>query len=77
MIELTPRYLSLRDATRRYGTSKSTLYLLIQRRDIRAIKFGGRTLVHVASADAFFDAQPTWMPGWQKVLLKASSESGK
>jgi excisionase family DNA binding protein len=56
--EPTPRYLSVRGAARRYGTSKSTLYLHLKRRNIRAIKFGGRTLIEVASTDRFFDSRP-------------------
>jgi hypothetical protein len=56
--ESVPRYISLRDTVRRYGTSKSTLYVHIQHGNIRAIKFGGRTLVDRASADRFFDALP-------------------
>jgi excisionase family DNA binding protein len=56
--EPQPRYLCLKDAARRYGTSKSTLYLHIARGSIRAIKHGGRTLVDVASADAYFDNLP-------------------
>jgi hypothetical protein len=56
--ESGPRYLSLKDAARRYATSKSTLYIHIKRKDFRTIKHGGRRLIHVASADAFFDAMP-------------------
>lgn len=56
--EPAPRYLSLKDAARRYGTSRSTLYVHVKRGNIRAIKFGGRTLIDVASADKFFDTLP-------------------
>jgi excisionase family DNA binding protein len=56
--EPTPRYLSVKAAARRYGTSVSTLYVHIKRGIFRAIKFGGRTLIHVASADAYFDGLP-------------------
>jgi hypothetical protein len=58
MNESAPRYLSLKDAARRYGTSKSALYVHIGRGNIRALKFGGRTLVDCASADRFFDGLP-------------------
>jgi excisionase family DNA binding protein len=54
----SPRYSTINEAVRRYGTSRSTLYLLIKQRKIRAIKRGGRTLIDVASADAYFDALP-------------------
>jgi predicted DNA-binding transcriptional regulator AlpA len=53
-----PRYLSVRAASRRYATSKSTLYLHIKRGHFRAVKHGGRTLVHVESADKYFDGLP-------------------
>jgi hypothetical protein len=56
--DITLRFLDLKSTARRYGTSKSTLYLHIARGDIRAIKHGGRTLVDCASADRFFDALP-------------------
>jgi excisionase family DNA binding protein len=60
--ESTPRYLGLRDAAKRYGTSKSTLYVLIKRGHIRAVKHGGRTLIDCASADKFFDGLPEVKP---------------
>jgi Helix-turn-helix domain len=53
-----PRYIGLKAAALRYGTSKSTLYLLIKRGNVRAIKFGGRTLIDCASGDKFFDGLP-------------------
>jgi excisionase family DNA binding protein len=56
--ETTPRYISLKDAVLRFGTSKSTLYLMIQRGHIRAVKRGGRTLIDVESADKYFDSLP-------------------
>jgi excisionase family DNA binding protein len=56
--ELPSRYLSLKDAAQRYSTSKSTLYLHIKRGNLRAIKFGGHTLLDRAFADRFFDSLP-------------------
>jgi excisionase family DNA binding protein len=53
-----PRYLAVNVAVRRYGRSRSTLYVLIRRKDIRAVKHGGRTLIDRASADKFFDNLP-------------------
>ena len=51
--EVVLRYISLKDAVQRYGTSKSTLYLLIKRGHIRAVKRGGRTLICVESTDQY------------------------
>jgi hypothetical protein len=56
--EPTPRYLSVKATARRYGTSVSTLYVHIGRGKIQAIKFGGRTLICIRSADAYFDGLP-------------------
>jgi excisionase family DNA binding protein len=56
--DLPPRYLSLKAAARRYSTSKSTLHLLIKRGHIKAIKFGGHTLIRRSSSDEYFDSLP-------------------
>jgi hypothetical protein len=57
----------LRDAARRYATSKSTIYIHLARKDFRAVKFGGRTLIDCASADKYFDALPPIQLGRRKV----------
>jgi excisionase family DNA binding protein len=44
--EPQPRYLSVRAAAVRYGTSKSTVYVLLKHGKIKAIKFNGHTLVN-------------------------------
>jgi hypothetical protein len=49
----------LRAAARRYGTSVSTLRRRDKEGRIRVAKRGGRTLVDVAIADAFFDGLPS------------------
>jgi hypothetical protein len=38
--DLSPRYISIRDAAKRYGTSKSGIYLLLQKKHIRAVRLG-------------------------------------
>jgi excisionase family DNA binding protein len=67
MLQLQPRYVSVRDAANRYATSKSTIYVLLAQNKIRAVKFGGRTLVHVESADQYFDSLPEVQLGRRKV----------
>jgi excisionase family DNA binding protein len=56
--DFQPRYLSVRNAAKRYGTSTSTMYVVIKQKKVRAVKFNGRTLVQVASGDAYFDGLP-------------------
>jgi hypothetical protein len=53
-----PRYLDLKSAAVRYCTSRSSLYLLIKKGHVKAVKRGGRTLVFVPSVDAYFEALP-------------------
>ncbi|SED42636.1 DNA binding domain-containing protein, excisionase family [Rhizobiales bacterium GAS191] len=51
----TPAFMSLREAARRYGTSKSTLYRRCDEGKIRLIRHGSRTLVDAASIDRFYN----------------------
>jgi hypothetical protein len=48
----------MKDATLRYATSRSTLYLLLKKGSIRGVKRGGRTLVDVESAGKYFGQLP-------------------
>jgi excisionase family DNA binding protein len=52
------RFLTVTGTANRYSTSKSSIYRHLRAGDIRAVKFGGRTLIDVGSADKFFDGLP-------------------
>jgi hypothetical protein len=55
---MEPKLLGIAAATRRYGVGRSSLYELFAQQKLRAVKFGKKTLVDVASADAFFASLP-------------------
>jgi excisionase family DNA binding protein len=57
---IEPRYISIREAARRAGVSRSRMYELLKSGDIRAKKDGSRTLVVVASVDAWLDRLKPW-----------------
>jgi hypothetical protein len=57
-----PRYASVKATALHNGTSRSKIYVLIRKKCIRAVRFGGRTLVDCASADRYFDTLPQWEP---------------
>jgi hypothetical protein len=61
--EPAPRYVTLKAAVKRYGRSRSSLYLHLKHKDFEAIKVNGHTLIRVESADKFFDDQPKWEAG--------------
>lgn len=44
----------------RYGIGRTLLYALLKEGAIRAVKCRGRTLVEIASADAYFTALPAY-----------------
>jgi hypothetical protein len=67
-----PRYITIAAAVRRYGRSRSSIYVHLQRKDFVAITFNRSTLISVRSADAYFDAKPEWESGARKVGVKAS-----
>ena len=52
------RFLSVHETTKVYSIGRTTLYGLISRGEIRALKAGGRTLVDVESVDAWADRLP-------------------
>ena len=61
-----PKLMSVPTALDRYGIGRTKLYALIGVGEIRAVKLGSKTLIDVASADAFFDSLPE-LAGSKKV----------
>jgi excisionase family DNA binding protein len=59
---IEPRYISVREAARRAGVSRSRIYELLKSGEIEAVKDGARTLVIVASLDAWLDRLKRWRP---------------
>ena len=55
---MEPKLLGIAAATRRYGVGRSSIYELMAQGRIRAVKFGKKTLIDVASADGLFDSLP-------------------
>jgi excisionase family DNA binding protein len=53
-----PKLVTIARALHDYGIGRTKLYELMKDGAIRAVKLGGRTLIDVASADAFFEALP-------------------
>jgi excisionase family DNA binding protein len=53
-----PKLVTVARALQDFGIGRTKLYELIKAGAIRAVKLGGRTLIDVASADAFFEALP-------------------
>jgi excisionase family DNA binding protein len=57
-MDILPENLSIGETVRQLGIGRTTLYELIRRGDIEAIKLGRRTLVRADSARAFIDNLP-------------------
>jgi len=55
-----PFTLSVERVCERYDIGRTQLYRLLNDGAITAVKFGRRTLINVASADAFFAALPSY-----------------
>ena len=53
-----PRFLDIREIKRLYGLSRSTLYRLLARREIDAVKVGASTRFSVKSLDTYFATRP-------------------
>jgi excisionase family DNA binding protein len=51
---MNPITISIAAATQRYGIGRSTIYELMKAGAVRSVKIGGRRLIVVASADAYF-----------------------
>lgn len=57
MQQQTMLYMSVSDALKRYGVSRSSLYLLFRESECPALKkFGKKTLIPVNEFDRFFEA---------------------
>ncbi|MFD1950671.1 helix-turn-helix domain-containing protein [Sphingomonas arantia] len=56
---LKPRTIQINDAAAYLSISRSSIYRLIETKRVRSIKVGRRTLVDVASLDAFVTNAPT------------------
>jgi excisionase family DNA binding protein len=65
---IEPRYVSVREAARRAGVSRSRIYELLKSGEIDAVKDGARTLVIVASLDAWLDRLKPWRPSAAPLL---------
>ena len=58
-VEQAPEYGRIAEATRRYGLSRSRLYLLAGQGLVRFVKVGNATLVDLASVRAYMASCPT------------------
>lgn len=56
--QLQPRALTVRQFSETYGVSRATTYKMISDGEIEARKAGGRTLIPVDAAEAWFKALP-------------------
>ncbi len=54
-----PIYITIAEATLRWGVGRTKFYELLKAGGFRTIKVGRRTLVDVRSGDAFFAALPS------------------
>jgi hypothetical protein len=52
------KLLGIAGITRRYGIGRSSVYELMAQDKLRAVKFGKKVLIDVASADALFASLP-------------------
>jgi excisionase family DNA binding protein len=53
-----PLYASIKDLTKIIGLGRSSIYEMLARGDLTAVKVGQRTLVDVEKARAFLASQP-------------------
>lgn len=59
----TPIAVSIPDAVRLSGCSRSGLYEALKRGDLTAYKAGRRTLIHFADLAAYLSSLPTYQAG--------------
>ncbi|MFM2021653.1 MAG: hypothetical protein RJB02_1361 [Pseudomonadota bacterium] len=59
----TPLAITIPDAVRLSGCSRSALYEAMRRQEIVAIKAGRRTLIRFADLEAYLDSLPTYQAG--------------
>ena len=55
--DIKPKLLSVEEASNYLNIGRSTMYTLLNTREIRAIKIGRRTLIDRSSLDEFIDRQ--------------------
>jgi excisionase family DNA binding protein len=55
---MDPAYVSVSEFTRVFGIGRSTLYKMLARKQLRAVKLGDRTLIDVAKTKEFLANQP-------------------
>ncbi|GGJ21917.1 helix-turn-helix domain-containing protein [Neoroseomonas lacus] len=60
---ITPRYVTVPQATKMFSISKFTIYTLHKRGSIRMAKTGRRTLVEVASVEEHLRSNPVVRQG--------------
>jgi hypothetical protein len=54
-----PEFLNITDCARCFGVSRMTMYGLIKAGEVRAVRYGCRSLVNMASARRFFNSLPS------------------
>jgi hypothetical protein len=54
MAPMTPVTITIYAARQRYGVGRTLLYTLMDKGTVRSVKVGGRRLIVVADADAYF-----------------------
>lgn len=60
---MTPIALTIPDAVKLSGLSRTSIYAALKRGDLTALKAGRRTLIPHAELDAFLAALPAYRPG--------------
>ena len=62
MSESNPKLLTIKGLCERYAITRTRAYNMLAAGKIAAVRLDGRTLIRTESADAFFDALPSWSP---------------
>ncbi len=57
-----PLTMTIQTAMARTGLSRATIYRMLERGDLAAIKAGRRTLIRAESLEAFIVLCPKWQP---------------
>lgn len=64
MTELSAHYMPVRDYARRFSLDESTVYKMIERGEIKAIRIGKKTLrVPSSELERYLEREPTAEPG--------------
>lgn len=59
----TPITLTIPDAVKVSGLSRTTIYEALKRGDLTAVKAGRRTLIRFGDLDAYMDSLPAYRAG--------------